>query len=69
MGVQQMLADVVAACDVDARPQLLNNVILTGGSTLMPDFADRINNELARMMPSVFIRTIFYCDSISHGVF
>ena len=46
MGGHELLARCVASCDVDLRPALWNNIILTGGSTLFPSFPDRMYYEL-----------------------
>ncbi|KAJ1971893.1 NuA4 histone acetyltransferase subunit [Dimargaris xerosporica] len=45
-GVPQMIYNSVNSCDIDLRPHLLTNVVLTGGTTLFPGFADRVNFEL-----------------------
>ncbi|CAG8478613.1 12920_t:CDS:2 [Acaulospora morrowiae] len=49
-GIPEMIFHSINACDIDVRPLLWNNIILTGGTTLLPGFADRINNELSMMM-------------------
>ncbi|CAG8472502.1 4464_t:CDS:2 [Cetraspora pellucida] len=54
LGVNQMIYNSVLACDIDLRPLLLNNIILTGGTTLLPGFADRVNYELSMMVPGAF---------------
>ena len=61
IGIQQLIAKSLQNTDVDARPTLLNNVLLTGGSTLLPHFADRINNELLSLLPGVFSRGLASC--------
>lgn len=53
VGIQQMILDAVNAVDVDVKPLLLNNIVLTGGTTLLPTFADRLNNELLNAIPGV----------------
>ena len=50
--VKQSLAQV----DVDIRPTLLANVVLTGGSSLFPGLLERVNSELTRMYPSTRVR-------------
>ncbi|CAG8728766.1 14506_t:CDS:2, partial [Gigaspora margarita] len=56
LGVPQMICNSVSACDVDVRPLLLNNIILTGGTTLLPGFADRVNYELSMMLHGMKIK-------------
>ena len=38
--------------DVDLRPHLLTNVVVTGGSSLVHGLNDRLNQELTKMYPS-----------------
>lgn len=40
------IMDVVEACDIDIRPKLLNNIFLSGGSSMFPNFKNRIYQEL-----------------------
>ncbi|KAJ1928245.1 NuA4 histone acetyltransferase subunit [Tieghemiomyces parasiticus] len=56
LGVPRMIYNCINACDVDMRPHLFSNVILTGGSTLFPGFADRVNFELQHLAPGSRIR-------------
>jgi actin-related protein len=37
-----MLYDSVSRCDMDIRKELFGNIIVTGGSTLIPGFTDRL---------------------------
>ena len=46
----------VAAMDVDIRPHLLNNVVVTGGTSILQGFTDRLNHELAAMYPGPRLR-------------
>ncbi|KAF8707808.1 cytoskeleton organization, partial [Rhizoctonia solani] len=45
----QLIHACLNATEPDLRPALLNNVVLTGGNSLLPGMADRINNELMRL--------------------
>ncbi|KAL2271231.1 hypothetical protein VTJ83DRAFT_602 [Remersonia thermophila] len=42
--------------DVDLRPNLLGNVVVTGSTSLLTGFNDRLNQELTAMYPGVKIR-------------
>lgn len=42
--------------DVDLRPNLLGNVVVTGSTSLLNGFNDRLNNELAMAYPGVKIK-------------
>lgn len=43
--VQQILSSI-EKCDIDVRSSLLNTIILAGGNTLIPNFTERIVNDL-----------------------
>ncbi|TET61480.1 MAG: actin, cytoplasmic 2 [Promethearchaeota archaeon] len=40
------IMDVIEACDLDIRPDLLNNIFLSGGSSMFPNLKSRIYQEL-----------------------
>ncbi|GAP84268.1 putative actin-related protein 4 [Rosellinia necatrix] len=56
----QTIPELIKAClnavDVDLRPNLLGNVVVTGGTSLMNGFNDRLNNELMAMHPGMKIK-------------
>ena len=39
-------------CDLDIRRELYGNVVLSGGTTMFPGIADRLQKELAALSPS-----------------
>lgn len=51
VGVSKLVFNSINACDIDLRPLLFNNVIVTGGNTLFPGFTERLSNELPMMAP------------------
>ncbi|TFF86483.1 MAG: actin, cytoplasmic 2 [Promethearchaeota archaeon] len=40
------ILDVIEMCDLDIRPDLLNNIFLSGGSSMFPNIKSRIYQEL-----------------------
>ncbi|KAG9242516.1 actin family [Calycina marina] len=44
------------ATDMDIRPHLLANVVVTGATTLMNGFVDRLNSEMTTMYPGVKVK-------------
>lgn len=40
------IMDVIEACDVDIQPNLLNNIFLSGGSSMFPNLESRLYQEL-----------------------
>ncbi|KAI0423434.1 chromatin remodeling and histone acetyltransferase complexes subunit putative [Xylaria sp. FL1042] len=59
-GKAQTIPEMIKAClnsvDVDLRPNLLGNVVITGGTSLLNGFNDRLNNELMAMHPGMKIK-------------
>lgn len=53
-GLHRMLYDAVQLCDADLRRDMLGNIILCGGGSLMPGLTERLHSELTNMVPSTF---------------
>ena len=52
-GLQSVLYGVIMACDIDIRKDLYANIVLSGGTTLYPGIADRMQKEVTNLAPSV----------------
>lgn len=50
-GIHQTTYNSIMKCDVDIRKDLFSNIILSGGSTMFPGMADRMQKELAALAP------------------
>ena len=48
-GIAQMAYDSIDMCDSDLRINLYNNIVLAGGSTMMPGFRDRFEDEILKL--------------------
>lgn len=57
-GIHELINSSLMTCDMDIRKDLSYNTVLAGGTTLFPGFADRLQNELIDLAPSVPCRTI-----------
>ena len=44
--------DSIMKCDIDVRPDLYENVTLSGGNTMFPGIADRMDKELTSLAPA-----------------
>lgn len=53
VGVHDMVYNSINNCDIDLRPLLFNNVVVTGGNTLFRGFNERLNYELPLKAPGV----------------
>lgn len=61
VGLPKLIFNSAQSCDIDFRPTLFGNVVLTGGNTLFPGFADRLHWELNSIPHSVrFFLTYLY---------
>lgn len=50
-GLAECIVQSVDACVPDLRDALYANIVLTGGSTLFPNFAERLRRELRALVP------------------
>lgn len=39
-------------CDVDLRKDLYANIVLSGGTSMLPNLADRMQNEITALAPN-----------------
>ncbi|XP_030069446.1 actin, cytoplasmic 1-like [Microcaecilia unicolor] len=51
-GVHEMTYNSIMKCDVDIRKDLYANTVLSGGTTMYPGIADRMQKELSALAPS-----------------
>lgn len=47
-GLHNQVCDAVMRCDLECRPEILRNVVLTGGSSLFQGLAERLRFELEK---------------------
>lgn len=51
-GVHETCYNSIMKCDVDIRKDLYANVVLSGGSTMFPGIADRMQKDITGLAPS-----------------
>merc|ERR1712233_150919 len=51
-GVHRSTYDSIMKCDVDIRKDLYGNTVLSGGTTMYPGIADRMQKEITGLAPS-----------------
>ncbi|QPG77047.1 hypothetical protein FOA43_004444 [Brettanomyces nanus] len=56
LGISRLLQTVLENLDVDLKPQLANNIVLTGATSLIPRLNERLHSELTARNPSLKIR-------------
>lgn len=54
--VPELIKSALNGVDVDIRPHLLNNVVVTGASSLLYGFTERLNQELMQSFPGPRVR-------------
>ena len=50
--IHALIFKAISECDVDIRPHLYNNIVLSGGSTMFPGLKERLHKELNALVPS-----------------
>ncbi|XP_060062950.1 actin-5-like [Ylistrum balloti] len=50
-GCHTLIYDSIMSCEIDIRRDIFYNVILSGGSTMCPGFADRLTKEISTRLP------------------
>lgn len=51
-GVHNTTYNSILKCDIDVRRELFGNIVLSGGTTMFPGIADRMQKELTALAPS-----------------
>ncbi|CAG2161440.1 unnamed protein product [Oppiella nova] len=50
-GIHATTYNSIMKCDLDVRKDLYANIILSGGTTMLPGFADRLQKEVQKLAP------------------
>ncbi|KAI9336069.1 actin family [Obelidium mucronatum] len=51
-GVGELTQSSIRSCDIDVRRNLYSNIVVSGGTTMYPGFAERLERELLKDSPS-----------------
>ncbi|KAE8334450.1 actin-1 [Aspergillus arachidicola] len=51
-GIHEMAYNSIFKCDLDIRRDLYGHVLLSGGTSMLPGIADRLQKELTSLIPS-----------------
>jgi actin-related protein len=51
-GIHEMIYNTINKCDIDIRKDLYSNIVLSGGATMFPGTADRMQKEMTSLAPS-----------------
>ena len=50
-GVHELTFNSIMRCDIDVRKYLYANIVLSGGTTMYPGIAERMQNEISSLAP------------------
>mmetsp|Transcript_39254 Transcript_39254/g.73230 ORF Transcript_39254/g.73230 Transcript_39254/m.73230 type:complete len:378 (-) Transcript_39254:37-1170(-) len=50
-GIHQSIYRCIQACDIDLKKDLFKNIVLSGGNTMFPGIAERLESELKALAP------------------
>ena len=50
-GIDKTIYDSIMTCDIDVRRDLFSNIILSGGTTMFPGLAERLEKEITALAP------------------
>jgi actin-related protein len=50
-GIHEMAYNSIMKCDVDIRKDLYGNIVLSGGTSMFPGIADRMQKEISMLAP------------------
>ena len=63
-GIHRICFDAIMKCDVDIRRDMYANIVLSGGNTMFPGFAERMQKEITALAPpTALIKIIAPPDS------
>lgn len=55
-GLHEIIFDAIMACDIDVRKAMIENIVLTGGSSMFPGLKERVEKEINAMLADAGIR-------------
>ena len=62
-GIHETTYNSIYKCDLDIRRDLYGNIVLSGGTTMFPGIADRMQKELTALAPSSMKVSVHTPDS------
>ena len=57
-GIQDVVYDCANKCDIDIRKTLFENVVLSGGTTMLPGIDTRLQSDLKSMVPELVVPNV-----------
>jgi actin-related protein len=67
-GIHETAYNSIMKCDIDIRKDLYANNVLSGGTTMYPGIADRMQKEITALAPSTMkIKVITNNNTFTHS--
>lgn len=66
-GIHETTYNSIMKCDIDIRKDLYANNVLSGGTTMYPGIADRMQKEITALAPSTMkikVRNLILCSKM-----
>lgn len=57
-GIHETTYESIMKCDADIHKDLWDNIVLSGGTTMFPGIADRLQKELTNLAPSMKVQIV-----------
>lgn len=57
-GIQDVVYDCANKCDIDIRKTLFENIVLSGGTTMLPGIDTRLQSDLKSMVPELIVPNV-----------
>ncbi len=67
-GIHETTYNSIMKCDLDIRKDLYANVVMSGGSTMYPGIADRLNKDLTALAPTTMKIKVIAPPERKHSV-
>eukprot|EP01126_Amoeba_proteus_P057650 TRINITY_DN734_c0_g1_i1.p1 TRINITY_DN734_c0_g1~~TRINITY_DN734_c0_g1_i1.p1 ORF type:complete len:388 (-),score=74.84 TRINITY_DN734_c0_g1_i1:88-1251(-) len=58
VGIHEAIYNSIMRCDIDLRRDLYSNIVLSGGTTMMPGMENRLLKEIQRLVPKCMVKII-----------
>jgi len=65
-GIHETTFNSIMKCDVDIRKDLYANTVLSGGTTMYPGIADRMQKEITSLAPSTMKIKVSFDPCLSY---
>lgn len=64
LGLPYIVLDAILACPIDMRKQLIENVVLVGGTSMVQGLASRLTAELLTLLKSEWYKDKLFLDTV-----